>query len=128
GGAEIPDRVEQCRLEAGEREVEPGDPRHGEVERLWISVPRQPVDRGATRVAEPEETCSLVERLSRSVVERRPEPFGAAALAHGEKERVTAAREQACGRRLDGALLEVELGDVALEVVDRNERHPPCPR
>ena len=35
-----------------------------------------------------------------------------------------AAREQAGERRLDGVRLQVERGDVAVQVVDRDERQP----
>ena len=45
-----------------------------------------------------------------------------------EEERVAAAREQAEERRLDRVGLEVERGDVAVQVVDRHERQPQRPR
>jgi hypothetical protein len=41
---------------------------------------------------------------------------------------VSPAREQAEEGRLDGLGCQVERGDVALEVVDRNERKPTGPR
>ena len=106
----------------------PSHTRDREPERLRIAVLREPVDRGAARVAEPEEPRALVERLARRVVERRPEPLRPAALAHGEQERVTAAGEQAEERRLDGIRPEVERRDVPLEVVDRDERCAVRPR
>ena len=48
-------------------------------------------------------------------------------LAHGEEQRVPAAREQAEERRLERIGLEVERRDVALEVVDGDERQPARP-
>ena len=45
-----------------------------------------------------------------------------------DQHRVPAAREQAEERRLDRLRLEVERGDVAVQVVDRDERQVPRPR
>ena len=46
---------------------------------------------------------------------------------HGEELRVTAAGEQADERRLDRLAPEGERGDVAAQVVDRDERQLPRP-
>ena len=121
---EVAHRVQERRLEPREREVESRDAGDREVERLGIALPGEPVDRGPPRVAETEEASALVERLARRVVERRPQPLGPTSLAHGEEERVPAAREQARERRLERIGLEVERGDVSLQVVDGNEWQP----
>ena len=126
--AEIAHGIEQRGLQPGEREVETGHARNREVERGRVPVLREPVDRRTARIAEPEESSSLVERLARCVVESRAEPLGAAALVHGEEQRVPPAREQARERRLDGRGLEVERRDVPLEVIHRDERQPSGPR
>ena len=125
--AEVAHGVEQRRLEPGEREVEPGHARDRERERLGVALAREPVDLGAAGVAEPEQPRALVERLAGGVVERRAEPLERAALAHGEQQRVPAAREQARERRLERVGAEVERRDVALQVVDRDERQPARP-
>ena len=88
---------------------------------------RQPVDRRSARIAEPEQPGALVERLAGRVVERRAHDVEPAVIPHVEEERVPAAREQAEERRVDGLGLEIERGDVAVQVVDRGERQPPRP-
>jgi hypothetical protein len=60
-----------------------------------VALLREPVDRGAARVAEPEQPGALVEGLAGGVVERRPEELGGAPPPDGEELRVPAAREQA---------------------------------
>ena len=94
---------------------------------LGVALAREPVDRGPARIAEAEEARALVERLARRVVERRAEDGERAALPDLEQHRVTAAREQADERRLQRVRLEVERGDVALQVVDGHERQAPRP-
>ena len=49
-------------------------------------------------------------------------------VAHVQQQCVAAAREQAQERRLHRVGLEVEGRDVAVQVVDRDERQPPRPR
>ena len=92
---EVAHLVEERRLEAREREVEPGHPGHREVERLGIALLRKAVDRGPARVAEPEQARALVERFAGRVVERRAEDVEPGVVLHVEQERVAAAREQA---------------------------------
>ena len=79
-------------------------------------------------IAEPEQPRALVERLAGRVVERRPEHAVAAALLHVEQHRVAAAREQAGERRLEVERLQIERGDVPVQVVDGDQRQPPRPR
>ena len=125
---EVAHRVEQRRLEAGEREVEAVDARDREVVRLGIAVAREAVDLPAAGIAEAEEARALVERLARGVVARRAEHLAIGVRADVEEQRVPAAREEAEERRLERVRLEVERGDVPVEVVDRDERQPPRPR
>ena len=122
GRIEFAHRVQERRLEPREGEVEAGDSCDREGECLGIALLREPVDRRAARIPEPEQASSLVERLARRVVERRPQPLRATALAHGEEKRVPAAREQAREGRLDRIGLEVQRGDMPLQVIDRSER------
>ena len=89
--AEVANLVQQRRLEAREREVEARHARDREVERLGVALLREAVDRGAARVAEPEQPRALVERLAGRVVERRAEDV--------EARRGPARRAGACGRR-----------------------------
>src|SRR5439155_142894 len=63
---QVPDRVQQRGLQAGEREVEPGDPRNGKLVRARVAVAREAVDLRAAGIAEPEEPRPLVEGLARS--------------------------------------------------------------
>ena len=88
---EVAHRVEQRRLQPREREVEAGHARHGEVERVRISFPREQIDLAAAGVAEPEQARALVECLARRVVEGRAEEL-AAPCASGR-------RAASCGRR-----------------------------
>src|SRR5438128_716319 len=72
-GPQVADPVEQSGLQPAEAEVEPAPrKRAGEVERLGVPFAREPVERGAARIAEPEQASPLVERLARRVVERLP--------------------------------------------------------
>src|SRR5213075_2757360 len=97
----LTDRIEQRRLQAREREIEPGNARNGEVVRGWIALAGDPVDRGSAGVAEAEQPCAFVERLAGGVVERRSQHPKGARLGDVDQQRVTAAREQAEERRLD---------------------------
>ena len=76
--------------------------------------------------AEPEQARALVERLAGGVVERRARAPDTVprTVAHVEQQRVPAAREQARERRLEVERLEVERGDVPVQVVHRHERQP----
>ena len=105
----------------------PGTRATGKSNAVRVAFLREPIDGRAAGIAEPEQPGALVEGLTRGVVQRRAEPFRAPALAHGEEQRVAAAREQARERRLQRVGLEVERCDVALEVVDRDERQPGAP-
>src|ERR687887_156502 len=119
---EVADRVEERRLQAGEGEVEAGHARDGERVRLRVALAREPVERAAARVAEPEQPRALVEGLAGRVVDRRSDAAEAGALPDVEKERVAAAREQAEEGRLQRLRLEVESGDVPVQVVYGGER------
>ena len=127
GRGEVAHRVQERGLEAGEREVEAGDARDRERERRRVAVPREPVDLGAAGIAEPEQPRALVECLPGRVVERRAEHVEPRPVAHREKQRVPAAREQARERRVERVGREVQRRDVAAEVVDRDEREAPRP-
>src|SRR5919198_974117 len=119
---EVADHVEERRLQAGEGEVEAGHARDGERVRLRVALAREPVERAAARVAEPEQPRALVEGLAGRVVDRRSDAAEAGALPDVEKERVAAAREQAEEGRLQRLRLEVESGDVPVQVVYGGER------
>src|SRR6185436_17559280 len=93
--AEVADGVEQRGLQPGEREVETGDPCDREAVGLGVSLPGEPVDRGAAGVAQPEKPRALVDGLAGSVVQRRPQNGKALALTHIEEQGVPAACEQA---------------------------------
>ena len=126
-GSEVADRVEERRLEAREREVEPGNARDRERVGLGITLARETVELGAAGVAEAEQARTLVEGLAGRVVERRPDAPVAGVIGDVEQERVPAAREQAQERRLDRVRLQVERGHVTVEVVDRDERQAARP-
>ena len=85
------------------------------------------IDRSAAGVAQAEQPSALVERLAGCVVERRAEHAEARMIPDVEQQRVPSAREQAEKRRLDGIRLEVERGDVPVQMVDRYERQPAAP-
>jgi hypothetical protein len=92
-----------------------------------VALAGQPVDLDSTRVAQPEQPRPLVERLAGGIVERRPDDLERPLVAHVEEQRVPAAREQAQERRLYGVRPRKERRDVAVQVVDRDERQPPRP-
>ncbi len=85
------------------------------------------VELGTARIAEAEQAGALVEGLAGGVVDGRTEHGVPAALANVEEQRVPSACEQAEERRLERVGLEVEGRDVAVQVVDRNERQPARP-
>src|SRR5207244_2241468 len=91
-------------------------------ERFRIALARQPVDRCAAGIAETEQAGALVEGLAGGVVQRRADDPEAAAVPDVEEERVAAGGEQAEKGRLDRLRLEVERGDVAVQMIDRDER------
>jgi hypothetical protein len=119
---EVAHLVEKRRLQPGEREVEAGHARHGESVGLRVASVCQAVEGGAARVAEAEQSRALVESLTRRVVEGRADRSVARVILDVEKDRMAAAGEQAEEGRFDRVGLEVERGDVAVEVVDRDER------
>src|SRR5439155_393014 len=90
--------------------------------RRVVGAERKPVDRGAARIAEPEQAGALVERLPGGVVERRAEDAERPSLGYVDQHRVPAAREQADEGRLRRLRLQVERGDMPPEVVDRDQR------
>ena len=113
-GPELADRVEQRRLQPGEREVEPlrrtrlrappraASPGEPGKENASGSPPAASFDSaGPAREPEPEHPRALVERLARGVVERPPEHLEAVVLGHERQQRVPAARDQAHERGLE---------------------------
>jgi len=99
----------------------------GELVCIRIAVAREPVDLRAPGIPEPEQPRALVERLAGCIVERRPHDAKAGAVLHVEQQRVPAAREQAQERRVERFGLQVERGDVAVEMVDGDERQAAPP-
>src|SRR5262249_26090427 len=81
--SEIANRVQERGLEPGEGEVEPGHARDRERERGGVALTGKTVDLRPAGIPEPEQPRPLVEGLAGSVVERRAEPLGDAALADG---------------------------------------------
>jgi hypothetical protein len=119
---EVAHRVEQSRLHAREGEVETADARDREVVGLGVALPCEPIDRRTARVAEAEQAAALVEGLACRVVEGRAEASSLGVIVDVEEERMAAARQQAEERRLERIRLQVERGDVTVEVIDRHER------
>ena len=126
-GLEPPRRVQERGLQPGEGEVEAGDSCDREVVGGWVARFGEQVDLPASRVAEAEQACSLVEGLAGGVVARRAEQPLLGVALHVDEHRVAAARKQAEKRQLDRIGLQVERGDVAVEVVDRMQREAPRP-
>ena len=128
GLGEVAHRVEQRRLEPREGQIVARNARDGERERLGVALARETVDLRPARVAEPEQPGALVERLAGGVVERRAEHVVSRPVTHRQDQRVAAAREQAREGRLERVGCEIERGDVAPEMVDRDERDAarPC--
>ena len=121
--AEVAHGVEQRRLDAGEREVEPRHARDREAERLGIALAGQRVDLGAARdTARPSSRAPLSNAspaASSSVVPSRSnEPRSRTASSSVCPP--LASRQTKGGST--GAGAEVERRDVTLEVVDRDER------
>ena len=112
-------------------ENEKSRPRHArdrEVERFRVALTRKPVDRGAAGIPEAEQLRDLVEGLAGSVVASRAhDPEAGGPVTNVEQQRVPAAREQAQERRVERRGPEIERRDVAVEVVDRNERQAGTP-
>ena len=78
----------------------------------------------AAGIAEPEQPRRLVEGLAGGVVERLAEQRVALVVADAGEQRVAAAGDQAEEGRLQRLGLEEVGGDVALQVVDRDQRQP----
>ena len=92
GLGEVAHRVEQRGLQPREGQVEAGNARDRERERVGVALPREMVDLRPARVAEPEQPGALVERLAGGVVERRAEHVVARPVTHRQDQRVAAAR------------------------------------
>ena len=125
--AQLAHGAQERRLQAREREVVPGlpaqDVRKREPPR--IAVARDELERGTAGLAQAEEARALVEGLAGGVVERAAETHGCGVVGHVEHERVPAGREQAGERRLQPQGREPQRGDVAKQVIDRDERQVP---
>ena len=79
---------------------------------------------GPPGIAEAEHPRDLVEGLSGGVVEGLAEHLVAVVVGHRRQQGVAAARDETEERRLERVRLEEVGGDVALEVVDRDQRQP----
>src|SRR5207245_8157103 len=109
------------RLETAEAEVEARalDARARQADRLRVSLLREPLDRGAARVAEPEQLGDLVERLADGVVPRAAEAAVVARAARQVEAGVAARDDEAEERERDrsvGRPVEVGSEGVALPV------------
>ena len=126
-GAEVAAEVDQRRLQAAEAEVEPG------VAAIATGISNASgspsaasrSSAGPPGIAEPEHARDLVEGLAGGVVEGLAEHLVAVVVAHRGEQGVAAAGDQAEERRLERLGLEEVGGDVALQVVDRDQRQPP---
>ena len=87
-----------------------------------VAGAREPVDRGAARVAEPEETRDLVERLAGGVVDGLAEHLVVAVPADDDEQGVTTGHEHDRERRGELRILEPSRVEVGLEVVDTDVR------
>src|SRR6185312_11455622 len=82
------------------------------------------LDQRTTWVAEAEQPGGLVEGLAGGVVERLAEDLVRVVVADRGEQGVPAGGDQAEEGRLERLRLEEVRGDVALEVVDRDQRQP----
>ena len=89
-----PDVVHHRGLQPGEREVGLAAHRAREAHRVRVAGGREPIDRGAARVAEPEEPGDLVERLARGVVDGLPGDAVSPVVLHHDEQRVAAGDDQ----------------------------------
>ena len=126
-GPEIAAEVDERRLQAAEAEVEARVAAHRDrqLEGLGVAVGGEPFERRAARVAEAEQAGDLVEGLAGGVVEGAPEDLVAGVVADRRQHRVAAAGDQAEEGRLERVGLEEVGGDVALQVVDGDQRQAP---
>jgi hypothetical protein len=122
----LADVVDDCGLEPAEREVVSlVHDRSREPDRFGITVECSTVDRRSARIAEIEEPCHLVERLSGGVVDRLADEAVAAVILHLDEHRVTARHQQHEQRELERRILQRGGVQVRLHVVDTDERNVP---
>src|SRR5207244_10538731 len=69
--------------------------RAGEAERVRVAARREPLQRRAAGIAQPQHARALVKGLARRVVERAPHDVEAVEAAHVREQRVPAACDQA---------------------------------
>ena len=125
--AELAAAVDQRRLQAAEAEVKAriAGHRHRHLEGIGIPCRGELLQRRAARVTEPQQPRDLVEGLAGGVVERLAEHLVPGVVADPRQQRVAAAGDEAEEGRLERLGLEEVGGDVALQVVDRDQRQPP---
>src|SRR6185312_12948371 len=133
-GAALPDpvrseflaAVEDRRLQPAEGEVEARVALHRDrhLERFRVPLLGLLLDQRTARVAEAEQPGRLVERLPGGVVEGLAEDLVALVVAHRRQHGVAAGGDQAEEGRLQRFGLEEVGGDVALQVIDRDQRQP----
>ncbi len=120
GGVPAAQIVEQGGLETAEAEVAAARHGAGEGGEARVALSGQQIELLAAGVAQPEKARALVEGLAGGVVHgARHDPVRHALINRGE-QRVPAAGHETDERRFDPQ--GVVRGDVALDVVDRDER------
>ena len=99
-------------------------------QRIGVVAPllRQPVDRRAAGVRQAEYTRGLIKALARGVVARPAENAKIGIAAHVHEHRVAAGNGKAEKRRFKLRVGNVVCGDVAADMVYRDERDTECRR
>ncbi len=125
--AELAAAVDERRLQPAEAEIEAGVAGHRDrhLERGRVALLGQLLQRRPARVAEPEQPRRLVEGLAGGVIEGLAQDLVAPVVPHPRQQGVPAAGDEAEEGRLERLRLEEVGGDVALQVVDRDQRQPP---
>src|SRR4029079_8400993 len=97
GGFEVPDLVDERRLQPAEAEVEARVLAHRDrkLERFRVAALGRLLNRRPARIAEPEQAGSLVEGLAGRIVERFPQGLERSPLPDPGEQRVAAACDQA---------------------------------
>ena len=117
--------IDHRRLEAGKAHVErvPLDARARQVVHAARALLRQLVHRLAAGIGHPEHTRGLVEAFARRVVARRADENKVGIIPHVHEQRVAAGHAQRQERRLQLRERQIIRGDVAADMMHRNERH-----
>ena len=118
-------KIDHRRLEAGKAHVErvPLDARARQVVHAAPALLRQLVHRLAAGIGHPEHTRGLVEAFARRVIARRADENKVGIIPHVHEQRVPAGHAQRQERRLQLRERQIIRGDVAADMMHRNERY-----